>query len=497
MADSYHDGKTILFEDSRTGGSPYVLYTASYTKTRTSNTKMKYVLYVTARLSHSESHLLGGYGIKASATINGTSSSTVTIKEEYGDNWAAGSTGTRAKFTLTIECSSTSATNLSGSLKITTTNSTGGTWSGNATISFTVAADALTYTVTYNANGGTGAPTKQTKTHGTNLTLSSTMPTRSSTVVNDTFQIIGNVNSGNGDNKSITANRSTETVYTFLGWGTSASDTSVDYNSGDTYSINANITLYAIWEISKIITCTDNTISLLSDPEKDNTMDNTYTVSLNTQGGDSLSDITANVISTYEFLGWGESPNSSEILDKSIAYELETTVYAIWEKTTTTETVQLPIPVRDSIQEIITVTLNAGTGTVDTDTINTTKTTSYSYIGWGLTESAVDFVSSYTPTDNTVLFAIWELNEDTELVNLPSAKKEGYQFIGWSIDETYSSHVLNPYKPSKSIVLYADFKTAGFIHVGNRRALFYVYHNGKWYQSIPNMYHNGSFHICG
>ena len=41
-----------------------------------------------------------------------------------------------------------------------------------------------TYTVNYNANGGTGAPGNQTKTYGQNLTLSSTVPTRT----NYTFQ---------------------------------------------------------------------------------------------------------------------------------------------------------------------------------------------------------------------------------------------------------------------------------------------------------------------
>ena len=38
---------------------------------------------------------------------------------------------------------------------------------------------AKTYTISYNANGGSGAPASQTKTYGTTLTLSSTKPTRS------------------------------------------------------------------------------------------------------------------------------------------------------------------------------------------------------------------------------------------------------------------------------------------------------------------------------
>lgn len=38
--------------------------------------------------------------------------------------------------------------------------------------------DPISYTISYNANGGSGAPGSQTKTHGTDLTLSSTKPTR-------------------------------------------------------------------------------------------------------------------------------------------------------------------------------------------------------------------------------------------------------------------------------------------------------------------------------
>ena len=101
----------------------------------------------------------------------------------------------------------------------------GGSWivSGNAwynsyssSISHTFKPPKPTYAVNYNANGGSGAPGKQIKTWGTNLTLSKTIPTRSG--------------------------------YKFLGWGTSSADTTPDYQPGGTYSINAGITLYAIWK---------------------------------------------------------------------------------------------------------------------------------------------------------------------------------------------------------------------------------------------------------
>lgn len=77
---------------------------------------------------------------------------------------------------------------------------------------------ANTYTVSYNANGGSGAPGNQTKTYGKTLTLSSTKPTRMN--------------------------------YNFKGWGTSASATTVAYAAGANYTANSAVTLYAIWELA-------------------------------------------------------------------------------------------------------------------------------------------------------------------------------------------------------------------------------------------------------
>lgn len=76
-----------------------------------------------------------------------------------------------------------------------------------------------TYTIKYNANGGNGAPSSQTKTHGTNLTLSSTKPTRAG--------------------------------YTFKGWAltqTDANNGTWYYQAGSTCGKNENLTLYAVWE---------------------------------------------------------------------------------------------------------------------------------------------------------------------------------------------------------------------------------------------------------
>ena len=71
------------------------------------------------------------------------------------------------------------------------------------------------YQVKYDANNGTGAPSDQTKTHGTALKLSSTKPTR--------------------------------TGYTFKEWNTKSDGSGTGYSAGASYTANSSVTLYAIW----------------------------------------------------------------------------------------------------------------------------------------------------------------------------------------------------------------------------------------------------------
>lgn len=97
--------------------------------------------------------------------------------------------------------------------------------SGSFTISMNVA-----HTVSYNANGGSGAPGAQTKIYGTNLTLSSTVPTRSG--------------------------------YSFAGWNTNSSGTGTNYAAGATYSSESDVTLYAKWSQSTSSCGTPTSISV-------------------------------------------------------------------------------------------------------------------------------------------------------------------------------------------------------------------------------------------
>lgn len=106
----------------------------------------------------------------------------------------------------------------------------------------TVTYSPTTYTVSYNANGGTGAPSAQTKEHGTALTLSSTTPTKSSTTATG-YTVTFN---GNGGTPSVTSATATDTTsYTFSSWNTAANGSGTSYSAGGAYTANASATLYA------------------------------------------------------------------------------------------------------------------------------------------------------------------------------------------------------------------------------------------------------------
>ena len=161
---------------------------------------------------HSTSYTIPALtGYTVSYNANGGSGAPSAQTKYYGQNLTLSSTKpVRTGYTFQGWGTSASAT--------TSSYAAGDSYTANAAITLYAVWKADTYTVTYNANGGIGAPSAQTKTYGVNLTLSSTKPTKDK--------------------------------YNFLGWGVSASSTTVSYAAGATYTGNASITLYAVWELA-------------------------------------------------------------------------------------------------------------------------------------------------------------------------------------------------------------------------------------------------------
>ena len=76
--------------------------------------------------------------------------------------------------------------------------------------------EVQTYTIDYDANGGTETITSQNVVKGNKLTISNVTPTKSG--------------------------------YTFKGWSTSSTATTASYQPGETITVDKNTKLYAVWE---------------------------------------------------------------------------------------------------------------------------------------------------------------------------------------------------------------------------------------------------------
>lgn len=278
--------------------------------------------------------------VTESATKNVSFSVTVpawtSYAVKYNANGGAGAPSSQTKWKdQTLKLSTTKptrtgytfqgwATSASGSVAY----ASGANYTANAAVTLYAVWKAITYTVKYNANGGTGAPASQTKTYGKTLTLSSTIPTRTSIEDNGTL-----------------------TEYTFKGWATSATSTSVAYKAGASYTTNAAVTLYAVWS---------KTVSV-----------NLYDVSYNTNGGsDVISQIkimdetltlrnTIPIKNGYTFVGWGLSADSTTVsysAGSNYTSNEDIVLYAIWEPWTHT----------------VVFDLNGGTGEAPESFVSTT-----------------------------------------------------------------------------------------------------------------------------
>lgn len=146
------------------------------------------------------------------------------------------------------------------------------------------------YSISYNANGGSGAPSSQGVFATYSYTLSSTRPTR--------------------------------TGYTFLGWSTSSAATTATYQPGASVTISGNLPLYAVWQI------------------------NTYAVSFDANGGEGAPEAVTKTYGVtltlpdavptrtgYGFLGWSTDSAATTATYQaggSFTANAATTLYAVW-----------------------------------------------------------------------------------------------------------------------------------------------------------------------
>lgn len=189
----------------------------------------------------------------------------------------------------------TSAQNIAFSVSFAFNITWSGTYGGTKSASGSISVPArTTYTVSYNANGGTGAPASQKKTHGVNLTLSTVKPTR--------------------------------TGYSFIGWALSkaeADDGDNYYSAGDSCGKNENLTLYAVWQVNAYLVQYNANGGTGAPVKQTKTYGQTLTLS--------------SVVPTrenYTFKGWATSASATTATyAKGSAYteNAAVTLYAVWE----------------------------------------------------------------------------------------------------------------------------------------------------------------------
>ena len=479
----------------------------------------------TSSTSTSASYQPGGnYTANSSRTLYAIweSNTPTTYKVTYNANGGSGAPASQTKtHNVTLTLSSTKPTRTgytflgwsTSSSATSATYSAGGSYTNNASVTLYAVWTPITYTVSYNANGGSGAPSSQTKTYGVTLTLSSVKPTRtgytfigwstSSTATSatytagssytsnssvtlyavwsvNTYTVSYNANGGSGAPSSqtktygttltLSSTKPTRTGYTFLGWSTSSTATSATYSAGGSYTNNASVTLYAVWSV------------------------NTYTVSYNANGGSGAPSSQTKIYGTaltlsstkptrtgYTFIGWSTSSTATSATytaGSSYTSNSSVTLYAVWKLNTYT----------------VSYNANGGSGAPSSQTktygvtltLSSTKPTrtGYTFLGWSTSSTATSATysagGSYTSNSSATLYAVWSVNTYTVSYNAnggsgaPSSQtktygvtltlsatkptRTGYTFLGWSTSSTATSASYSAggsYTSNSSSTLYA------------------------------------------
>ena len=330
-------------------------------------------------------------------TTNGALSTSLSCSGQTTHTTSGGSasvsSGTRAMLAGNYDYTFSKTTSTQTKTVYFSVTSTGSTIHGTSSGSVSLSIPTLTkYTIKYNANGYGTAPSSQTKYYGKTLTLRGAI---------------------------------SATGYTFKGWNTSSAGTGTNYAAGASYTKNVSDTLYAKW------------------------VANTYTVTLNANGGTSGSGgstvsrtygenvtIAANRIPSrngYNFLGWATSSTATTATYTHAGITSGTCTISAWKSTTGAKTLYA---VWKAISYNITYNLNEGSVssanpssyniTTSTFTLNNPIKEYYNFLGWtgtDLTESTQVVSIPQGSTGNRSYIANWERAYIPPTIEITSSKR--------------------------------------------------------------------------
>ena len=334
------------------------------------------------------------------------------------------------------------------------------------------------YTIFYNANGGNGAPSAQTKPYGEMHTLSTTKPTRF--------------------------------AHVFLGWALSSNATEASYLPGESYPYDTNITLFAVWKEPIVLT----TSTFMSE-----------TAFIDEGGALQYFKFTPSVSATYAFTSLANSDDTYGYLfdengnqlasdddggdDRnfkvSYAFTATNTYYFAAKYYDTNKTGSFDVEL--GRQYAISYNANGGNGVPETQTklhgkpilLSQTVPTKidYNFLGWSTSAAATSAMyqpgENYTGNADCTLYAVWSdglfkidynyianggisVTKTSEMVGNGSladlsvkAIKPGWDLVGWNTDPNATT-ALASYTASGDTILYAIYKktlTASFYYRTN------------------------------
>lgn len=280
------------------------------------------------------------------------------------------------------------------------------------------------YTVTWNANGGTVSPASVSKTHGSTLGTLPT-PTRAATA---------------------------EYSYTFAGWFTAASD-GTQISSSTT--VTSDVTYYAHWTAAK----------------------RSYTATFNGNGGStpSPSSITKEYNTAlgtlptctrtgYTFLGWYTASSGGTKISTTTVVTKDITYYAQWSINSYTWTFDANGGTGDTTK---TLNYNATLSTLPTASRASTAANNYTFAGWFDTDASTggtQLTTSTKCTGNKTWYARWTASTRqykltvtagtggtvsgggtynyNASATLKATANSGYHFVKWSDDNTSATRTV-------------------------------------------------------
>lgn len=253
-----------------------------------------------------------------------------------------------------------------------------------------------TYTVKYDANGGTGAPSNQTKKQGESLTISTAKPTK--------------------------------TGYTFTSWNTKKDGTGTKYDIGASYTVDAELTLYAQYK--------ENTVTYAVKYDA-NGGENAPKEQTKTKGKELVLSTTVPTKEGYKFVNWNtkkDGTGTSYNAGSKYITEASVTLYAQYEKELNEEETKYTITfyTNDGTNEKSTKVINKGDKVVKPE--DPTRE-GYTFDGWyDKKENGKEYDFTKEVTSDISLYAYWSKIGDKTNEDVDKNSKTGdiLIFIAWT-----------------------------------------------------------------